>query len=154
MADDKNIGERLAGIEVRLTGVDRIEASLEKFRDEHGAWRNSHDRDHVELSNTVTRIDHRSANNTSRIDALEKLMVGKIDKSEAATKVEIEPIKEMLKRIDSHMSWGIKIVIGAVLVAIISGVIFTRPWERTAHAPSASAGAAPPAAKLGVIGPI
>lgn len=141
MSDDKNTGERLASIEALLSsqkeGQDRIERRLEKTGDELSARNAAQDKATSEMNALLAKVDHRSRNDSTRIDALETLVHTKIDKTEAVTKLEFEPIKDMLKRIDSHMSWGVKIVIGAVIVAILSGgAMIAKPWERPAHPPA------------------
>lgn len=138
MSDDKNTGERLASIEALLSsqkeGQDRIERRLEKTGDELIARNAAQDKATSEMNALLVKVDHRSRNDSTRIDALETLVHTKIDKSDAVTKSEFEPIKDMLKRIDSHMSWGVKIVIGAVIVAVLGGgALITKPWERPQH---------------------
>lgn len=147
--EEKHVGERLASIEALLSsqkeGQVRIERSLEKTSDELAARHTIQDKAFSDLQTIVTKVDHRSANNHLRIDALEVLVHTKIDKSEAVTRVEIEPIKDMLKRIDNHLSWSVKIVVGAVIIAVLSFVLvkadMKAPWD--APISGASSHAAP-----------
>lgn len=134
MADDKNVGERLASIEALLSsqkeGQNRIERSLEKTNDELSARHSDQDKALNEMRSILSKVDQRSANDHQRVDALELLVHTKIDKIDAVTKSEMEPLRDMLKRIDGHLNWAVKIVLGLVIAAVVGGVVITKPWSQ------------------------
>ena len=144
MAEDNNVGERLASIEALLSsqkeGQARIERSLERTCDELATRHSEQDKVLSEMRTTLSKVDHLSSANHTRVAALEALVHTKIDKVEAVTKTEMEPLREMLKRIDSHMSWAVKIVIALVIVTVLGGgALIAKPWEPTGRQVAADA---------------